>query len=72
MKRCSKPKHENDKLNKGNICGVWIRCYAVTQETVTVSWQRLGNNVSAATNTHATIELRLEMGYFYMIRAEML
>jgi hypothetical protein len=31
---------------------------------VTVSGQRLGKHVSAATNTHAIIELLLETGYF--------
>jgi hypothetical protein len=40
--------------------------------TATVSVQRLGKHVPAATNTYATIELLLQMSCFYMVRAEML
>jgi hypothetical protein len=40
--------------------------------TATVSGQRLGKHVPAATNTHATVELLLETGCFYVVLAEML
>jgi hypothetical protein len=40
--------------------------------TTTVSGQWLGKHVTAATNTRATIELLLETGCFYVVRAEML
>jgi hypothetical protein len=39
--------------------------------TATVSGQRLGKHVTAATNTHATIELLLETGSLFVVRAEM-
>jgi hypothetical protein len=37
-----------------------------------LSGQRLGKHVYAETNTHAAIELLLETGCFYVVRAEML
>jgi hypothetical protein len=40
--------------------------------TATFSGQRLGKHVLAATNTHATIELLLETGCFYVVCVEML
>jgi hypothetical protein len=40
--------------------------------TRTVSGRRLGKHVPAATNRRATIELLLETGCFYVVRAEML
>jgi hypothetical protein len=35
-----------------------------------VSRQRIGKHVPAATNNHATIELLLENGVFYSVRAK--
>jgi hypothetical protein len=37
-----------------------------------VSKQWLGKHVPTETNTHATIEVLLETGCFYVVRAEML
>jgi hypothetical protein len=35
-------------------------------------WERFGKHVPAATNKHAIIELLLEMGYFCVVRIDIL
>jgi hypothetical protein len=44
----------------------------MTLQKTTVSRQRLGKHVLSITNMHATVELLLETGCLYVVRAEML
>jgi hypothetical protein len=39
---------------------------------MTISGQQFGKHIPVATNTHATTELLLETGVFYVARAEIL
>jgi hypothetical protein len=39
---------------------------------MTVSEQQLGNHVPVETNTHVTVDLLLERGFFYVVHVEML
>jgi hypothetical protein len=54
-------------------CSVYSRYYATTARYANipdVSTQRLGKHIPAATNRRATIDVLLETGYFYVVRAE--
>jgi hypothetical protein len=59
----------SDRKTKRNS----IRCktaYFMKQEQTIADRERFGKHVSAATDTHSTIQVLLEMGFSTVVRAE--